>query len=59
LRQQYAPDGLVGKRYYLPTTHGAEARVTERSDRIRAILAGTVVAQDSEAPGPAADQSGQ
>jgi putative ATPase len=41
LEQQYAPDSLVGRRYYLPTTHGAEARVTERSDRIRAILSGT------------------
>jgi putative ATPase len=41
LRQQYAPDGLVGKRYYLPTTHGAEARVAERSERIRSILDGT------------------
>jgi hypothetical protein len=33
-------DGLVGKRYYEPTTHGAEARVSERSERIRAILRG-------------------
>jgi putative ATPase len=41
VRQQYAPDGLVGRRYYVPTTHGAEARYTERSDRIRTILQGT------------------
>jgi putative ATPase len=40
VQQQYAPDGLVGKRYYEPTTHGAEARVSERSERIRAILRG-------------------
>ncbi len=46
VRQQYAPDGLVGKRYYLPTTHGAEARVTERLDRIRSILDGTADADD-------------
>jgi putative ATPase len=38
VEQQYAPDGLVGKRYYLPSTHGAEARVAERSDRIRQAL---------------------
>jgi putative ATPase len=40
LEQQYAPDTLVGRRYFEPTTHGAEARVTERSERIRAILRG-------------------
>ena len=40
VEQQYAPDSLAGRRYYLPTTHGAEARVTERSERIRAILRG-------------------
>jgi putative ATPase len=43
VQQQYAPDGLVGRRYYVPTTHGAEARYSERSDRIRAILQGTVI----------------
>jgi putative ATPase len=40
LEQQYPPDTLIGKRYYEPTTHGAEARVAERSERIRAILRG-------------------
>jgi putative ATPase len=40
VRQQYAPDGLVGKRYYQPSAHGAEARVAERSERIKAILEG-------------------
>ncbi len=40
LEQQYAPDTLVGRRYFEPTTHGAEARVAERSERIRAILRG-------------------
>jgi putative ATPase len=39
--QQYAPDGLTGKRYYQPTSHGAEARVAERSERIRGVLRGT------------------
>ena len=46
VRQQYAPDGLVGKRYYEPTTHGAEARYAERSERIRAILDGTADGHD-------------
>jgi putative ATPase len=40
VQQQYAPDGLVGKRYYLPSSHGAEARYAERSERIRQILQG-------------------
>ena len=40
LEQQYPPDTLVGRRYYEPTTHGAEARVAERSERIRSILRG-------------------
>jgi putative ATPase len=38
VRQQYAPDGLTGRRYYEPTTHGAEARVAERAERIRSVL---------------------
>ncbi len=52
VQQQYAPDGLVGKRYYVPTTHGAEARYTERSERIRAILQGT--AEPVSEPSPEA-----
>ena len=38
MAQQYAPDALVGRRYYQPSQHGAEARFAERSERIRAIL---------------------
>ncbi len=41
VRQQYAPDGLVGKRYYLPSGHGSEARYADRSERIREILHGS------------------
>ncbi|WP_461035648.1 replication-associated recombination protein A, partial [Streptomyces mayteni] len=33
--QQYAPDAIQGKRYYRPTTHGAEARFTEILARVR------------------------
>ena len=36
--QQYAPDALVGRQYYQPSRHGAEARWAERAERIRAIL---------------------
>lgn len=37
---QYAPDPLIGKQYYRPTTHGAEARVAKALERIREILGG-------------------
>ena len=40
VQQQYAPDGLTGRRYYEPTTRGGEARVTERAERIRSVLDG-------------------
>ena len=36
--QQYLPDELAGTRYYEPTDRGYERSVTERLDRIRAIL---------------------
>ncbi len=36
--QQYAPDSLVGRRYYHPTRHGAEARWTEVRDRLEQAL---------------------
>jgi putative ATPase len=38
VRQQYAPDSIADRTYYHPTTHGAEARIAERSQRIREIL---------------------
>ena len=37
---QYAPDPLIGKKYYRPTAHGAEARVAKALERIREILGG-------------------
>lgn len=38
---QYAPDPLIGKQYYSPTAHGAEARVAKALERIREILGGS------------------
>ena len=38
--QQYAPDDVVGRRYYVPTRHGAEADYAERLTRLRRILTG-------------------
>lgn len=43
--QQYAPDSLVDRRYYLPTQHGAEARWTEVRQRLAQAL-GSVTAQE-------------
>jgi putative ATPase len=36
--QQYAPDGVNGRAYYEPSSHGMEARFSERSRLIREIL---------------------
>src|SRR5450755_3970747 len=38
--QRYAPDQVAGRRYYEQTRRGAEARYTDRAERIRAILDG-------------------
>jgi putative ATPase len=38
--QQYAPDELVGKDYYVPTDRGFENQVRERLARLRRILRG-------------------
>src|SRR5580692_11472200 len=36
--QAYAPDQVAGRTYYEPSSHGMEARFSERAERIRAIL---------------------
>ncbi|MFN2582412.1 MAG: replication-associated recombination protein A [Candidatus Dormibacteria bacterium] len=36
--QQHLPDRLLGRRYYEPTTHGAEADIAKRLERMRARL---------------------
>jgi putative ATPase len=38
--QQYPPDGVVGRDYYRPTSHGAERAVAERVARLRRIVRG-------------------
>ena len=40
-RQQYAPDDLVGKDYYVPTGNGAERDIAARLERLRSIIRGT------------------
>ena len=46
VRQVYPPEPIVGRRYYEPTRHGAEARYAERSERIRAVLDAPAESQD-------------
>ena len=41
LAQQYAPDEVRGRRYYEPTGHGVEARLTELVQRLRETVDGT------------------
>src|ERR1700685_2477686 len=36
--QLYAPDSVADRTYYEPSGHGAEARIADRAERIRAIL---------------------
>ena len=36
--QQYAPDPIVGRRYYTPSGHGEERVIAERLQRLRAVL---------------------
>jgi putative ATPase len=38
--QQYPPDGLVGRDYYLPTEHGAERVLAERLPKLRRVVRG-------------------
>jgi putative ATPase len=49
VRQVYPPDEVVGRRYYEPSRHGAEARYADRAERIRAILDGE---DDEPTPDP-------
>jgi putative ATPase len=37
--QHHLPDNLAGRRYYTPTTNGAEAAVAARLEEIRTTLA--------------------
>ncbi|WP_422933198.1 replication-associated recombination protein A [Sinomonas sp. P47F7] len=40
-KQQYAPDDLVGKDYYVPTGNGAERDIAARLERLRSIIRGS------------------
>jgi len=48
--QQYAPDVIDGRAYYEPSSHGMEARFSERSRLIRAILHSGDARPDTPAP---------
>jgi putative ATPase len=44
--QQYAPDDVVGRDYYQPTTHGTERPVADRVPRLRRLIRGTDTEQE-------------
>ncbi|MDT5035115.1 MAG: putative ATPase [Micromonosporaceae bacterium] len=46
--QQYPPDSIVGRDYYLPTSHGAERAVAERLARLRRIVRGVAHPADDD-----------
>src|SRR5690606_39293952 len=41
VRQQYAPDTVADRRYYDPTSHGAERQYGEVLERLRGIVRGS------------------
>ena len=52
VEQQYLPDGLLGRRYYVPGDEGMERLIGERLERLRAARAEAVA---SGGPSPARD----
>jgi putative ATPase len=48
VRQQYAPDELVGVDYYQPGRHGAERPLAERVERLRHIVRGDAPSGDGD-----------
>jgi putative ATPase len=48
VRQQYAPDELVGVDYYRPGRHGAERPLAERVERLRRIVRGDAATADRD-----------
>ena len=40
-RQQYPPDELVGRDYYLPSGHGNERELSARVGKLRSIIRGS------------------
>jgi putative ATPase len=49
--QQYPPDDVVGRDYYLPTGHGAERAVADRLPRLRRVVRGTAAEEVTEESG--------
>jgi putative ATPase len=48
--QQYPPDELVGRDYYVPSARGAERSIAEFLPRLRAAVRGTAPAQSTAPP---------
>ncbi len=51
--QQYPPDELIGRDYYLPSERGAERAISERLPRLRAAVRGTNSPATGNQPGDA------
>jgi putative ATPase len=58
LTQQYAPDVVRGRRYYVPTDHGVEARLGPLAERLRAAVDGVASESAPDLPAAAADGPG-
>jgi putative ATPase len=57
--QQYAPDAVAGRDYYVPSDHGAERGATDRLARLRALLRGEAVNPDTERDNGSAGRGAQ
>jgi putative ATPase len=53
--QQYAPDAIVPRTYYEPSTHGNERAVGERATKLRAIVRGEPTPEPNSEPDPEPD----
>ncbi|MGI8681756.1 MAG: replication-associated recombination protein A [Mycobacteriales bacterium] len=49
VRQQYAPDAVVGRNYYAPSPYGEEGRAGDRVGELRAVLRGAATAAGERA----------
>ncbi len=53
--QQYAPDPVVGRRYYTPGTHGFENGLRERVDTLRSVVHAET--QETRSPSVGSDEA--
>lgn len=56
VQQQYLPDELVGREYYQPTTNGREHMLSDRVQRLRAVLYNRPAPDHHSGPAETADR---